>query len=169
MDQWLVRTTENFLAGPYTGDQIRQLIRERQLGLQDEICPANQYWISLHERDEVIRALGQEVAPYLVEHGDEDATQTQTQTEPTLDEAALAHAAAQHSDGATGVFQMPKASAPLPMIRRRPAVPTPLGAPLPASHVRVSPQAQRWKTVIWALATLSALAVFAVLRMLHSH
>jgi hypothetical protein len=77
MDQWLVRTALNWVAGPYSKEQVRQMILERKLTLQDEVCPANGYWIFLHERDEVKAQLGVDVPRPLGEPG-EDVTETQT-------------------------------------------------------------------------------------------
>lgn len=78
MDQWLIRTVKNVIAGPYSKDQIRQLIQSGQLSLQDEICQANQYWISLYETDEVMRQLGIEIPRSMI--GEEDITETSTET-----------------------------------------------------------------------------------------
>src|SRR5688500_16240212 len=81
MDQWLVRTSKNLIAGPYTKDQICQLIRDGQLTHQDEVCRANDYWITLHEREEVLRLLGIEMPKAA---GEEEVTETQTETAATL-------------------------------------------------------------------------------------
>jgi hypothetical protein len=80
MDQWLIRTSQNLVAGPYTREQVCQLIRDGQLGLQDEFCAANGYWIYVHEREEVKRVLGVDVprgAPT-----DDEITETQTVRPP---------------------------------------------------------------------------------------
>jgi hypothetical protein len=78
MDQWLVRTHNNVIAGPFNKDQVVQLIREGKLSHQDEVCCANEYWIALHERDEVMKQLGVEVPKATL--GDEEVTETQTET-----------------------------------------------------------------------------------------
>lgn len=88
MDQWLVRTASNWIAGPYSKEQVRQMILERKLSHQDEVCNANGYWIFLHEREEILAQLGIEVPRALGEPG-EDVTETQTavsedRTDPDL-------------------------------------------------------------------------------------
>jgi hypothetical protein len=88
-DEWLVRTAQNLIAGPYTQAQIIQLIRDGQLSLQDEICPANGYWIFLHERDEVKRALAIELPRSMAPGGEEEITETQTEaTSPEIEPAS---------------------------------------------------------------------------------
>ena len=77
MNLWLIRTVRNVIAGPYESDQVRQLIREGRLDLEDEICPASGYWISLHEREEIRSQLGIEV-PKSNDSSDEEITETQT-------------------------------------------------------------------------------------------
>lgn len=81
MDQWLVRTSQNIIAGPYTKEQVLHLVRDGQLGTQDEVCPANGYWFFLHETEEVTRQLGISVPRALGD--DEEVTETQTQTDTT--------------------------------------------------------------------------------------
>lgn len=80
MDLWLVRTVKNMVAGPYTRDQLKKMVLEGQLGPQDEICQANEYWFFLYETDEVKRQLGIDVprTPYGLGE-DEDATETSTE------------------------------------------------------------------------------------------
>jgi hypothetical protein len=75
--QWLIRTADNLVAGPYSRDQVCQLIRDGQLGLQDEVCPANGYWIFLHEREEVKKFLAIEVPKAAGAGGDEEDTETE--------------------------------------------------------------------------------------------
>src|SRR5689334_19631050 len=61
MDQWLIRTAQNKIVGPYSKEQVCKLILEGQLSVQDEVCQANNYWIYLYEKDEVLKQLGIEV------------------------------------------------------------------------------------------------------------
>ncbi len=58
MTQWLIRTTANQLAGPYSQEQVRQIVLSGQLIELDEICQENGYWLYLHEREEVLKQLG---------------------------------------------------------------------------------------------------------------
>jgi hypothetical protein len=73
---WMIRTSDNVLSGPYTQDQLIQLVEEEKLELTDEICRGNSYWIYLHEEQEVKKHLGIEVPAALVEP--EEPTQTET-------------------------------------------------------------------------------------------
>jgi hypothetical protein len=76
MEQWLVRTAKNWIAGPYTKDQVCKMILGGQLSLHDEVCSANGYWIFIHERNEVRDQLGIEVPKQPSTEGDE-TTETQ--------------------------------------------------------------------------------------------
>ncbi len=78
MDQWLIRTAQNWIAGPYTCEQIRQMISENKLTLQDEVCVANGYWFSIHERDEVFKYLKIEPPRQNTEGMEDEVTETQT-------------------------------------------------------------------------------------------
>jgi hypothetical protein len=79
IDQWMIRTAENWIAGPYLREQVCKMILERKLALEDEVCSANGYWIYLHEREEILRHLGVEV-PQAPHEAGEEITETQTQT-----------------------------------------------------------------------------------------
>lgn len=76
MDQWLIRTSNNWIAGPYSAQQICQMVLEQKLTLQDEVCTGNGYWIFIHERDEIKKALGIDV-PKAPRKAGEDFTETQ--------------------------------------------------------------------------------------------
>jgi hypothetical protein len=95
MDQWLVRTSRNWIAGPYLKEQVRQMIAEGKLTLDDEVCSATGYWFFLHEHDEVRTLLGIEVPVRASRHGD-DVTETLTTagevTDPNISLEGLADA-----------------------------------------------------------------------------
>src|SRR5689334_9666342 len=80
MDQWLIRTAQNWIAGPYPQERVRQMILEGKLTLQDEVCLANHYWIHLHEREEVKEQLGVEVPRVGFRSKDEVTATTQILT-----------------------------------------------------------------------------------------
>ncbi|MDR3608764.1 MAG: hypothetical protein P4M08_15475 [Oligoflexia bacterium] len=61
MSLWLIRNQKNQLLGPVEKDELIAQIRAGQLGLNDEVCAANHYWIHLDERDEVAAHLGIEM------------------------------------------------------------------------------------------------------------
>jgi hypothetical protein len=96
LDQWLVRTHQNQLTGPFPKDEVLRLIREGALGLQDEVCQANHYWITLHEREEVMAQLG--IEPPIRRRRKSDAkpgeddeiTETETETANVFTDAAEA-------------------------------------------------------------------------------
>lgn len=81
MDQWLVRTANNIIAGPYSREQVVRLIQDGKLGLQDEVCQANHYWIMLHEHQEVLDQLGIHL-PRAPRGEDDEVTETQTEAIP---------------------------------------------------------------------------------------
>ncbi|MBI2711397.1 MAG: hypothetical protein HYX41_00850 [Bdellovibrio sp.] len=95
-DQWLIRTADNWLAGPYLKDQVRKMVLEGKLTLQDEICPANGYWIFLHEYSEVQSALGVQVPK--ANSGDE-VTETQIPTSTKKEKSAGSDPAAAPNQG----------------------------------------------------------------------
>jgi hypothetical protein len=163
MDQWLVRTAENVIAGPYTLEQVRGLIKDGQLSLQDEVCQANGYWIFLHETEEVAKQIGQDVIKYLGERGED---LTQTQTEPSIGSTPLVavHGLDEKAtDGVTTVVSEQAIRAEL-QLRRRPLTSTPGIDP---SLVHVSPTGQKpfLKRVAWILITVIALAIFVFLNL----
>lgn len=79
-DQWLIRTSQNIIAGPYTREQVCHLIEDQKLGPDDEVCPANGYWIYLHEEEELLRQLGVKLPHAYGPASEEEITQTQTDT-----------------------------------------------------------------------------------------
>src|SRR5258708_6436928 len=104
MDQWLVRTCQNWIAGPYSKEQVCQLILEGKLTDQDEVCPANGYWISIYERDEVQSQLGISVQKKSNQNSDE-ITETQIpepEDEDRTDPSLVIDASHEH----TAVIQM---------------------------------------------------------------
>ena len=69
-----------------TQDQLVRLIQSRELSRQDEICPANGYWMFLNEIEEVKKYLG--IVPPEPKPNDDEAeaeteTITQFREEPT--------------------------------------------------------------------------------------
>src|SRR5262245_15796569 len=90
MGQWLVRTAKNVISGPYPKEALCQMILSGELGSQDEVCESGQYWIFLHERDEVIRQLGINL-PKPPKNPDEETTETQTQTQTQTETEVAVH------------------------------------------------------------------------------
>ena len=86
LDQWLIRTQNNVIAGPVPKHHVLELINNGRLGPQDEVCRAGAYWFYLHEEPEVFEQLGIH-APRLPSLGtEEEITQTQTRSHPTFPE-----------------------------------------------------------------------------------
>ncbi len=84
MNSWLIRTTKNKLLGPYTAVQVKELIGQRQVGPDDELCQANSYWISLREKQEVARVLGIELSSWPNWDSENDEEPTETGTTDTI-------------------------------------------------------------------------------------
>lgn len=104
-DLWLIRTSQNLIAGPYRQDQVRKLIRDGELGPQDEICKANGYWIFLHEREELFRQLGVELPRSAGSNRDEDLTETQTEVVEITDPGRT-----RYSPNSTPIPEVPELS-----------------------------------------------------------
>lgn len=79
-DQWLIRTAENQITGPFTRHEVCQFIQQGKLQANDEVCQANTYWFFLHEHEEIRKQLGIDLPKELYLQA-EDSTQTQTDTE----------------------------------------------------------------------------------------
>ncbi len=82
MAQWLVRTSENQILGPWSQKELVERILAGEFRLEDEVCGSGDYWIALHERDEVKEKLGIE-APIRRPQGTEEETQTDTERTDT--------------------------------------------------------------------------------------
>jgi hypothetical protein len=104
MNEWLVRTAQNIIVGPYSKDEVCRLIEDGTLGLYDEVCPANGYWFYLHERNEVLERLGIEIsqlqsqADESEEKHEEDNKDEITETETKLTPSDTEVAAEEKSD-----------------------------------------------------------------------
>ena len=70
-NEWLVRSKQNQITGPWDLGSLIQRIRSGEFHLQDEVCKANHYWFFLHETEEVLKFLGIEPPQSQVTLGDE--------------------------------------------------------------------------------------------------
>jgi hypothetical protein len=77
---WMIRTAENILSGPFSKQQIVQLIEEGKLDITDEVCSSSGYWIFLHEQIEVRRHLGFDLPKAFFDT--EESTQTESDKTP---------------------------------------------------------------------------------------
>jgi hypothetical protein len=144
MEQWLIRTEKNWIKGPYSKEQVCKMITDGTLGVQDEVCPANGYWILLHERKEIFEHLGVEVPRAA---GVEDEV-TESDIDTTLEESTVngensdSIAAASHSVSDTS-------SSTTFITRSGPSVQTPLvrGESAPEEVSESAPN-QRWLSFI---------------------
>jgi hypothetical protein len=77
-DQWLVRTSQNLIHGPYSKQEICQFIQNAKLTTLDEVCSssASGYWFFLHEIAEVKSQLGVN-PPVPAHHPDDEVTETE--------------------------------------------------------------------------------------------
>jgi hypothetical protein len=161
MEQWLVRTQQNVIMGPYSREEVREMIQEGSLGLQDEVCQANHYWIYLHEREELIKQLGMEPPAYQV--SDEDVTLTQTETETQLAVTAQEFKDFTDAPEETGVFTRSSAQSGRPQI--------PLNIPK-LEKVFVIGQLEKvsfWRGVAWALVVLTVILAAVVIALLRDY
>jgi hypothetical protein len=77
---WMIRTAENILSGPFTKDQVIQLIQEGKLDLTDEVCGSGHYWVFLHEEAEIKTQLGVDLPQSFFDA--EESTQTESDNTP---------------------------------------------------------------------------------------
>lgn len=89
-EHWLVRTSENWIAGPFTEDKLRQLIQAGELQPQDEICLGGGYWFYLHEEQEVRQRLGVEL-PHEVTPTHPDSTQVRPDPDEGPTDPSISH------------------------------------------------------------------------------
>ena len=90
LDAWLVRTSKNVVVGPYTIHEVKAMIQEGKLGLQDEVCQANQYWFYLNEAHEVKKFLGIDLQMNAAADPDMNETDfTETSTEIMIEGSAV--------------------------------------------------------------------------------
>ena len=83
MNQWLIRTSQNVISGPFTAEQVRKKILDAELKSEDEICQANHFWIFIYETKEVEEQLGIKVPAYVLQNRAQDEDEvTETATEP---------------------------------------------------------------------------------------
>lgn len=81
---WLVRTSQNEILGPFSQAELLKQIEQGEFALEDEVCRADGYWFYLHEGEETQSQLG--IAPPRPKRGDEEITQTDTDTETLMPE-----------------------------------------------------------------------------------
>lgn len=174
-DQWLIRTKENLIAGPYTTEQVRKLVREGQLSNLDELCQANQYWFQLQERDELKKFLGIETPQKnKIDISEEEITETETAT-LTADVTPPPP-----SDDIPELPQLPPdddqtRALPSHTYRKQRIESRRSGTTSVAKRISVSPQLPArlegisWlRNITWLLIGLAALILYGVLKLIRS-
>ena len=79
MAEWLIRTQKNQILGPFSHQEVRDLILNQKIQLQDELCPSEGYWFFLHDKEELEKQFGLSISENLsLQHEvDTDAGMTQ--------------------------------------------------------------------------------------------
>jgi hypothetical protein len=172
MDQWLVRTSSNRIEGPYSRDQVVELIRDGKLGPQDEVCQANQYWIFLHEQHEVQRQLGIQMprskSGKSAASGEEEITETQTETD-TENQAPPPPSVPDDYDGSTAVIsRLPAKPKSIPQAQARESSRAkPPAMSVAGTSVRGAlERSSVWRGFVWVMVVAAGMLVYAVLKLL---
>jgi hypothetical protein len=153
--RYLIRTKENRISGPFTKDVILARMQKGELREMDEVCPADGYWIYLHERDESMKMLG--VALARSDDFHEEATETDTETVTVTQPLAAPFVPSAASAGAR--VAAPAAAEPS-------AVPAAPKATDPREPNR--PELIRMiKFVLWVLAFVMGLIAFRIYQVAH--
>jgi hypothetical protein len=51
MSKWMIRTRTNHIFGPISKEKLIELIDEKSIAAEDEVCSGNGYWFFLRESD----------------------------------------------------------------------------------------------------------------------
>jgi len=155
--RYLIRTKENRISGPFTKEVILERMQSGELREMDEVCPADGYWIYLHERDESMKMLGAALArsDEFHEESTETDTETVTATQPVVAPfVAGGHAAPARDSVAAATVPEPTASAVAPKT-----------APAPEMN---RPELIRMiKFVLWVLAFVIGLIALRIYQVAH--
>ena len=183
-DEWLIRTSKNFILRPVPKARLIEMIRGHEIGLQDEVCRGNGYWIYLHEAEEVAKQLGIQV-PRPAAAPDEEITETTRSAVPETASDALAPPLPDYpelGDEAAEQTSILRPSQPSPSARPFPvARKVPVGS-LPAGsadlHIPTRPslevlggQIERssiWRGLAWALGVVLFMLLWTVLKKLRN-
>lgn len=57
-EDWLVRTLDNWISGPFSKEKIQEMILDGQLNSEDEICLSGSYWVHLYQEEELKSQFG---------------------------------------------------------------------------------------------------------------
>lgn len=106
---WLVRTSKNQISGPFGRDKIIQMINDREILAQDEVCASGHYWFFLHETMELSQQLGVTL-PVARKDGETTSTETQRlldfeRTDPEVSRAAYKTSQTDSQAGGSSMLQ----------------------------------------------------------------
>jgi hypothetical protein len=159
MDQWLVRTSKNWIAGPYPRSQLCEMIQNGHLTLHDEVCAANGYWIYLHESEEVKKLIGIDV-PLPRGDSNEEVTETQADSDDDTTDTEIRASGLQDSSDSND-FQDPSDFGTT--FKRSSSHKQKPSDPEYYSRVEIMGQIERpsfWKGFIWILIFTTGLMLF---------
>jgi len=185
----LIRTSHNWIAGPYPKEQIRTMITEGQLTLQDEVCAANSYWVYVHEREEIHQLLGVAVPRQAGEGEEITETQMKYVEEDEVTDPDLGYERAESTTETTAVistdslkeFRKPKivkkkSSSVTPVIKKaesairkkKGSIGVSAGASVAVQKIEIKGKndpASLWRGLAWALIVAAGLLVVALFRL----
>jgi hypothetical protein len=81
LEAFLVRTKQNQIWGPFTKERLAEKVLKGEFEQQDEICLSGEYWVFLHEKEEIKKFLG--VYPpdgKRTRSSEDEVTETETET-----------------------------------------------------------------------------------------
>ncbi|MBI3544546.1 MAG: hypothetical protein HY075_14840 [Deltaproteobacteria bacterium] len=171
--QWLVRKNATFpgadraqgvlvtgvsVMGPFLTDQVRSMVQQGMLEVDDELCPENSYWFGMNETSEVKRFLGLDNVVVARATTDEESTQPDLETtQPDISghaddktppglQPADVSAGENVNPDATGIITIKRPPSPGAPAQAHPqaapARPAAAAAPAPRAPSPAQPQAQ---------------------------
>lgn len=160
---WLVRTATNFIYGPYSKNELLELIRGGRFSLQDEVCASGGYWFFLNERNEVENQLGIEITD-LIPRGVSEDEVTKTVFEPRSFEPSVSG-----ESGHTSAFISTSTASEeefgtrvMSSSSRTENFPEPIADPPPSWFVKH----HVWKAITWFLSFCAFFILFVVIKKL---
>lgn len=80
-EAFLVRTKQNQIWGPITKVGLAEKVLNGELEQQDEICLSGEYWVFIHEKEEIKKFLGIYPPDHKrVRSSEDEVTETETET-----------------------------------------------------------------------------------------
>lgn len=101
MNEWMVRTSNLQVLGPFSKDEVIEMIQSGEVLHQDEVCRGNSYWFFVHEQDELQKQLGIQLPVHKNPENTDEITETDTRAArgaPAASRTAIASAAPKESE-----------------------------------------------------------------------